>query len=86
MMSTPPAAPKKRGPKPKPEGTRAIDSRVNVSMDVTAQEAIASLQTKLAARMGFTPTVTQTLMWVLSRADRLLEQDGEIRPVQPIGR
>lgn len=75
MDQTLPVKPK-RGRPPLPQGalraSRTKNDRVNVSMDRPAQEAIVSLQTRLADRFGFTPTITQTLLWLVSRADRLI--------------
>lgn len=78
MDGTITATGKRRGRPPLAKGAlhtaRAKDDRVNVSMDKPAQEALTSVQTKLADRLGFTPTITQTLLWLVSRADLLIAE------------
>lgn len=68
---------KKRGPKPKPPGTLAIDTRKNVSLDADAQLGLVKLQGRLALRMGFVPTLTQTVLWLIARAESLMTEVGE---------
>lgn len=67
-------APKKRGPKPKPPGTLAADSRVNVTLDRAAQEALSAVQVRLAEHLGFAPTLTQTVLWLARRADQIKDK------------
>jgi hypothetical protein len=70
---TPPR--KVRGPKPKPIEDLKQRSRVNVTMDPEAGQALAAFQEKLAARLGFMPTLTQTVTWLIKRAEPLLERE-----------
>jgi hypothetical protein len=58
---------KRRGPKPKQPGERVSDTRVNVSLDRTAQEALVAVQERLEGEFGFKPNLTQTVHWLIAR-------------------
>jgi hypothetical protein len=70
-----------RGRPAKLVGERAGDTRMNVSMAPEAQAAIARMQDKLTAQFGFKPTVTQTILWAMQRAERFLDN-----PLAGVGR
>lgn len=67
-------AQKKRGRKPLPVGERKIDTRLNVSMGIEAHAALIEIQSKLAKKIGFDPTISQTLIWLLRHSDKIINE------------
>jgi hypothetical protein len=70
---------RKRGRKPAPEGSRKVDTRVNVSLDIEAADSLRSIQSRLGKKLGFQPTLSQTLQWLFRVSDDLLNQHGDIK-------
>jgi hypothetical protein len=64
MLQQETEAPRKRGPKPKPASELALATRKNVSMDTEAQQVLAGIQDSLQHKLGFKPTLTQTILWL----------------------
>ena len=48
----------------------------NVTLNAEDVEALNELQKKLAARLGFEPTLSQTLRWLISNAEKVLKTEG----------
>jgi hypothetical protein len=55
------------------EGTRAKDSRVNVSMDASDASDINRIRDKLAIHFGFMPTISQAVQWLVSHGERTID-------------
>jgi hypothetical protein len=64
-----PQAPKKRERKPKLPNESRRAARRNISLDAEAQAALGGIAEKLTAEFGFRPTLTQTVLWLASRAN-----------------
>jgi len=60
---------KKRGRKPLPPEVRV--ERKNISLDVEAQTALHEVVDKLEQRLGFRPTLTQTILWLARNSGAL---------------
>jgi hypothetical protein len=58
-------SPRKRGPKLRPPEELALARRKNVSLDAEAQESLVAVAETLEKKMGFRPTLTQTVMWLV---------------------
>lgn len=59
----------RRGPKPRPKGTTTtIGSRRNVSLARNDADKLNAMQDRLQGVLGFRPTLSQTLVWLIQNA------------------
>lgn len=60
---------RKRGRPLKSPEERAIMQRKIINLDANSQQVLALLQEKLTSKLGFRPTIAQTVMWLAARAN-----------------
>lgn len=69
-----PTTKKKRGPKPRSPGTTtSAGNRRNVTLSREDADKLNAVQDRLEPRLGFRPTLSQTLSWLIRNAEHLPE-------------